>query len=43
MNLVHASDSEASAERELELYFEASELCEYQPVATEFLRAADEA
>ena len=42
MNLVHASDSEASAERELKLYFDASELCEYEPVTTEFLKAADE-
>ena len=42
MNLVHASDSEASAERELKLYFDASELCMYEPVATQFLKAADE-
>lgn len=43
MNLVHASDSPESAERELELYFDPSELCDYEPVATEFLMAADEA
>jgi nucleoside-diphosphate kinase len=42
MNLVHASDSEESAQRELELYFDSSELCDYQPVAIEFLKAADE-
>ncbi|MGB0758470.1 MAG: nucleoside-diphosphate kinase [Rubripirellula sp.] len=42
MNLVHASDSEESAARELELYFDASELCEYEPVATAFMRASDE-
>ena len=42
MNLVHASDSETSAERELELYFDAGELCAYEPVATQFLKAADE-
>jgi nucleoside-diphosphate kinase len=42
MNLVHASDSEASAERELKLYFDANELCDYEPVAMEFLKAADE-
>jgi nucleoside-diphosphate kinase len=42
MNLVHASDSEASAMRELELYFEPREFCDYQPVETAFLRASDE-
>ena len=42
MNLVHASDSEESAERELELYFDSSELCDYEPVASEFLKAGDE-
>jgi nucleoside-diphosphate kinase len=42
MNLVHASDSEESAARELKLYFSPSEFCEYQPAASEFLRAADE-
>ncbi len=42
MNLVHASDSPESAQRELELYFDAGELCDYQPVASEFLMAPDE-
>jgi len=42
MNLVHASDSEESASRELELYFNAEELCDYEPVATAFMRAGDE-
>ncbi|MAI33777.1 MAG: nucleoside-diphosphate kinase [Rhodopirellula sp.] len=42
MNLVHASDSEESASRELELYFAAEELCDYEPVATAFMRAGDE-
>ncbi|MFK8110769.1 MAG: nucleoside-diphosphate kinase [Rubripirellula sp.] len=42
MNLVHASDSEESAARELKLYFEDSELCDYEPVATAFMKAADE-
>jgi nucleoside-diphosphate kinase len=42
MNLVHASDSPESAARELKLYFDSSELCDYEPVATEFLKAADE-
>jgi nucleoside-diphosphate kinase len=29
-NLVHASDSQDTAEREIELYFRADELCVYQ-------------
>ncbi len=43
MNLVHASDSEASAVRELALYFTASELCEYTPTLVGSFRAGDEA
>lgn len=43
MNLVHASDSEESAARELKLYFEDSQFCDYEPVATAFMKAADEA
>ncbi len=42
MNLVHASDSEESAERELKLYFDDGEFCDYEPVATAFLKACDE-
>ncbi|MGB1927010.1 MAG: nucleoside-diphosphate kinase [Rubripirellula sp.] len=42
MNLVHASDSEASAARELELYFNTDEFCDYEEVAVAFMRAADE-
>jgi nucleoside-diphosphate kinase len=42
MNLVHASDSVDSAKRELALYFDDSEFCEYEPVVTAFLRAPDE-
>ena len=42
MNLVHASDSQESANRELELYFDPAELCDYEPVATAFMRAGDE-
>ena len=42
MNLVHASDSEEYATRELELYFNEDELCNYEPVATAFMRAGDE-
>jgi nucleoside-diphosphate kinase len=35
-NLVHASDSAASAERELALYFPPSELCAYSRVGEEY-------
>ncbi len=42
MNLVHASDSEESATRELALYFQPSELCEYSPTLVGSLRASDE-
>jgi nucleoside-diphosphate kinase len=42
MNLVHASDSVESAERELALYFDALEFCDYEPVIVPFLRAGDE-
>lgn len=42
MNLVHASDSQESATRELELYFKEDELCSYDPVANAFMRAGDE-
>jgi nucleoside-diphosphate kinase len=42
MNLVHASDSEESAKRELDLYFAADEFCDYSLVLTPFMRADDE-
>lgn len=42
MNLVHASDSEESAARELALYFKPSELCEYTPTLVGSFRAGDE-
>ncbi|KLU06645.1 Nucleoside diphosphate kinase [Rhodopirellula islandica] len=42
MNLVHASDSEESAKRELDLYFGADEFCDYSLVLTPFMRADDE-
>lgn len=42
MNLVHASDSPESAQREIGLYFEESELCPYEPTLTEWLKAGDE-
>lgn len=42
MNLVHASDSEESAKRELDLYFTAAEFCDYSLLLTPFMRADDE-
>ncbi|RMF40286.1 MAG: nucleoside-diphosphate kinase [Planctomycetota bacterium] len=43
MNLVHASDGPESAVRELQLYFSANEFCDYDPLLTPAMRAADEA
>ncbi len=43
MNLVHASDSEESAARELALYFTPDEFCEHHLLITPSLRADDEA
>ena len=42
MNLVHASDSPESAAREIELYFDSSEICAYEPTLTPWLKAGDE-
>ena len=42
MNLVHASDSEESATRELSLYFQPNELCAYTPTLVGSFRASDE-
>ncbi|MEM9368023.1 MAG: nucleoside-diphosphate kinase [Planctomycetota bacterium] len=42
MNLVHASDGEDAACRELGLYFDEEDFVEITPVLTPFLRAADE-
>ncbi|MEM8736796.1 MAG: nucleoside-diphosphate kinase, partial [Planctomycetota bacterium] len=42
MNLVHASDSPESAQRELNLYFDAPDFCDHQLLLTPSLRAADE-
>ena len=42
MNLVHASESPESAEREIGLYFNSEELCDYTPILTPFMRADDE-
>ena len=42
MNLVHASDGPEAAEREINLYFEADQICEYDPTLTPWLKAFDE-
>jgi len=42
MNLVHGSDSEESARREIGIYFSDKELYPYEPAITPWLRAADE-
>jgi len=42
MNLVHASDGAESAEREINLYFSADEICGYGPTLTPWLKAEDE-
>jgi nucleoside-diphosphate kinase len=42
MNLVHGSDGPEAAQREIGLYFKDSEICEYNPTITPWLRAADE-
>ena len=42
MNLVHASDSPESAAREIDLYFLPTEICEYVPTLTPWLKADDE-
>jgi len=42
MNLVHASDSEESAARELDLYFQPGDFCDYSPMLTPVIQADDE-
>ena len=42
MNLVHASDSPESAARELALYFEDADFCDFESVLTPVTRAANE-
>ena len=42
MNLVHASDSPESAQRELQLYFSKDDFCAHQLLITPALRAQDE-
>ncbi len=42
MNLVHASDGPEAAAREINLYFEPSEICDYTPTLVGSFRASDE-
>ena len=42
MNLVHASDGPEAAEREINLYFDADQICEYDPTLPPWLKASDE-
>lgn len=42
MNLVHASDSEESATREIKLYFSPNEICRYVPTLVRSFKADDE-
>ena len=42
MNLVHASDGEEAAAREMQLYFNDDDICAYEPIATPFMKADDE-
>lgn len=42
MNLVHASDSEESATRELSLYFSEDQICRYVPTLVGSFKADDE-
>ncbi len=42
MNLVHASDGPEAAGREMELYFDPTEICPYEPTLTPWLKAGDE-
>jgi nucleoside-diphosphate kinase len=42
MNLVHASDGPEAAKREIELYFQPSEIVPYEPTLTPWFRASDE-
>ncbi len=42
MNLVHASDGEEAATREIALYFNENEICGYTPCLTPWTKADDE-
>ncbi len=42
MNMIHGSDSEKSAAREIDIYFKANEICEYTAVLNAWSFAKDE-
>ncbi len=42
MNLVHASDGPEAAKREIGIFFDQQEICEYEPTIRPWLRAVDE-
>lgn len=42
MNLMHGSDSVEAAGREIEIYFQASEIVDYKPTLAEWTGASDE-
>jgi nucleoside-diphosphate kinase len=42
MNLVHASDGPEAAAREIDLYFDPNDICDYEPTLMPWLKAADE-
>jgi len=42
MNLIHGSDSPESANREIDIYFTADEICDYTTVLNDWSYAADE-
>ena len=42
MNLVHGSDGPESAAREIALYFNDDEICEFEPTISTWMRASDE-
>jgi nucleoside-diphosphate kinase len=42
MNLIHASDGPEAAKREIELYFNANELVDYEPTLRKWMKAEDE-
>ena len=42
MNLVHASDGPEAAAREIDLYFDPNDVCDYEPTLMPWLKAADE-
>ena len=42
MNLVHASDGPEAAAREIDLYFDQNDVCDYEPTLMPWLKAGDE-